>query len=298
MRARTARPRAIHQCTFGILHRADAKACSALEDAVAELLTIDIIAARRSPTGPQKMMSLLAALALQTATPAFENASRAEEIARLATAVGACDRVGYSPLESEATAIAESFEADLRAQGLSPQQVSGLAQDARTIEGNQLARALDFPSSLDNGETRRIAKEARAFVLDRCRQAKIRFPSAFAESPIEGQIFLGHLGLWLDYPLIEETEFYLTARGACSSFLPPFDAQVAAERLSRPFANEATPALSALREKYRTAYRDGLGMGRDFDAVQCGRLMNSADAALTQAWSIHFSGNAPFPPLP
>lgn len=243
------------------------------------------------------MMSLLAALALQTATPAFENASRAEEIARLATAVGACDQVGYAPLEAEAMMIAETFDEDLREQGLSAQQVAGLTEDARIVEGNQLARALDLPSGLENAETRRIGKEARAFVLARCHQAKSRFPTAFGQSAFEGQIFLGHIGLWLDYPLIEETEFYLTARGACSSFLPPFDAHVAAQRLSRPFINEPLPAVSALEEHYRTAYRDGLGMGRDFDATQCRRLMNSADAALTRAWAGHFSEAPPFPTL-
>lgn len=243
------------------------------------------------------MMALLAAIALQTATPAFENAARAEEIARLATAVGACDRVGYLPLEDEATAIAESFDVRLAEQGLSPQQISALNQDARTVEGNQLARALEVPLGSEGEEMRRIGREARAFVLARCQQAKSRFPSAFGESAFEGQIFLGHLGLWFDYPLVEETEFYLTARGACSSFLPPFDAQVAAERLSRPFTHEAAPAVTALKEQYRTAYRDGLGMGRDFDAAQCRRLMNTANAALTRAWSVQFRGAPPFPPL-
>jgi hypothetical protein len=243
------------------------------------------------------MLSLLAALALQTATPVFENASRAEEIARLATAMGACDRVGYAPLEAEAVLIAEAFNDDLREQGLSPQQVAGLTEDARIVEGNQLARALDLPTGIENAETRRIGKEARAFVLARCQQAKSQFPTAFGQSQFEGQVFLGHIGLWLDYPLVEETEFYLTARGACSSFLPPFDAQVAARRLGLPFIDEPLPAVSALEEHYRTAYRDGLGMGRDFDATQCRRLMNSADAALTRAWSRHFSGDAPFPPL-
>lgn len=225
------------------------------------------------------------------------HADRAQDLIRLQSAVSFCHHVGYAPAEGAGEVAEAAFKADLKAAGLSDARVASLTEDARRVEDNRLARALDLPSGLENDETRRIGKDYRAFVLARCAEAKASFPNAFTDSANEGRFFGGHIGLWLDYPLIEEVEFYLTSRGACATFQPAFDARGGAELLARPFSHEPAEAVGELVNHYVAAYRQGLDMGSEFEASQCTRLMRTAESALRLAWRRHFAGAPPYEPL-
>lgn len=242
------------------------------------------------------MISTLFAIAFIGQT-ALTHAERAQELVQLQSAVSFCDRVGYAPIEGSGEVAESAFRAALGADGVPNARATALIEDARRVEGNRLARALDLPEGVANEETRRIGKESRAFVISRCSEAKSSSPSSFADSDNEGRVFGGYIGLWLDHPLVEEVEFYLTSRGACATFQKAFDAHDAAEKLARPFRDEPAEAFTDLVAHYITAYREGLEMGLEFDSSQCARLMPKAEAALRLAWREHFSGSPPYDPL-
>lgn len=238
---------------------------------------------------------LVTALSIQASTPDY--AQQAQDLSRLATAVQVCDIAGYRPRPTAIQEERETFDRRLRAEGVAPDRIGQLAGDANRIENNQLARAMDLPGGVPNEETRAFAREARGFLYRRCAEAKATFPGAFEPVDTEQRVFMGYLGLWVDHKLVEETEYYLSSRGACSSFLPAFDAHDAAQKLSRPFASEPSVVRASLEDHYRTAFREGLAMGTDFDSVQCSRVMRAADQALGTAWRIHYDGNPPHGPF-
>ncbi|RZJ46502.1 MAG: hypothetical protein EON87_04445 [Brevundimonas sp.] len=227
----------------------------------------------------------------------LSHAEQARSLARLASAVGSCEAAGYVIVPLAAQQARQAFDARLRAEGVEPSRIGDLAADADRVEGNQVARALNtVRRGASAEESRETAREVRAFLYQRCAEAKQLFPAAFAESADEQRVFLGWIGLWLDYPLVEEADFYLYARGSCSEFLPAYDSGAAIDRLVRPFSEEPVSSTDSLRSWFRDAYRNGMGAAGEFDATQCRRLVNRADVALTAAWSAHFAGVPPYAP--
>lgn len=240
------------------------------------------------------MIALALVVALQSEP---RPAQRMEDLVRLQTALTICDRAGYAPIEGAGRAIEAEITDDLHSEGYSDQRIAELKSDAERVEGGQLRRATAMPQGTDDAETRRLGKEFRATVYQRCAQAKGAFPQAFAPSEDEGRVFFREMGLWLDHPHIEDVAFYLQARGTCSSFQPAFDARGAAEKLVRPFAGEPQSAVASLENFYVSAYRNGLDDASEFNATQCSRLMRSADRALAEGWAAHFSTAAPYGPF-
>lgn len=241
------------------------------------------------------MIALILAGALLSSPQDF--AARADDLVRLNSAIEFCDRAGYRVVDGAAQTARAAYVSELSAAGLSAQRISGLEQDAERIEGRRLEMAFDFPDGLDNDQLRAVVQEKRAYVLAACQAAKQSNPEAFEESPDEGRFFMGHMGMWASFPLVEELQYYALARGYCAVFRPPFDPVGASEKFSRAFADQPEESLSAFRAEVVSRYREGLNDPDTLDQTQCSRLMPRAERDLATAWSAHFGGNPPFGPF-
>lgn len=227
---------------------------------------------------------LIAALALQVPTRAEE----ARSVAELAVVGPACDVAGYAPKSGTIEGVQQAFIARWEALGSTPGDAAGVLDDAvRTQVARMEAVVMARSDSNPSEQNRREGMIFRDFVLSACLRSSQAFPEAFDPSENAGRIFYGWMGLWLDYPLIEEAEFYLMARGSCAGFTEPYDARAAADVIASALPGQPASAVADVRQKLVSSYRDGQNTRPRLDRVQCSRLMPTADLAFRKAWREH-----------
>lgn len=229
----------------------------------------------------------------QAAVPGVE----ARNAARAAVAAGACPRLGYVASPQAQEIVVGRYLAQLRTVGVEDARAARLLSDAVAVESASLDALSEQLDGASGEVNREVAASMRAYLTALCGEVKERFPGVFEHSASEGREFSGHLGLWLDFPIVEEASFYLLARGNCANNLPAFDIEAVADQLSAPFAEEPSQVVAALREAYVEEYRRGLAVRPRLDPTQCRRLMVSANEAISTAWSNHYRNYASPPTL-